>query len=90
MQLETLEVEQNISYEEEPVQILDREVKKLQNKKIPLVKVFLKNHKVDEATWERESSLREQYPYFLVGKKSRRRNSLEGVHSHPKPMDPLI
>ncbi|KAA3461905.1 Transposon Ty3-I Gag-Pol polyprotein [Gossypium australe] len=50
----TLEVEQNISYEEEPVQILDEEV-------------LWQNHKVEEATWERESSMREQYPYFSAG-----------------------
>lgn len=39
----------NPSYEEEPVQILDIEVKKLKNKRIPSVKVLWKNHKVEES-----------------------------------------
>ena len=39
-----------LTYEEEPVEILAREVKELQNKKIPLVKVPWRNHKTKEAT----------------------------------------
>ena len=35
--------------EEEPVEILAREVKEFWNKKIPLVKVLWRNHKTEEA-----------------------------------------
>ncbi|XP_060966863.1 uncharacterized protein LOC133035121 [Cannabis sativa] len=51
-----------MSYEEQPVQILDRKDKVLQNKTIALVKVLWRNSKVEEATWELESDLRAQYP----------------------------
>ncbi|KAA3483519.1 pol protein [Gossypium australe] len=50
VQVEALEVEPNLSYEEEYVCILAREVKELRNKRIPLVKVLWKNHNTKEAT----------------------------------------
>ena len=51
---ETIELRPDLTYEEEPVEILAREVKELRNKKIPLVKVLWRNHKTEEATWESE------------------------------------
>ena len=42
-------------YEVQPEKILDRQEKELRNKKIPLVKVQLKNHSPKEATWELEN-----------------------------------
>ena len=47
---ETIELRPNLTYEEEPVEILAREVKELQNNPIPLVKVLWRNHKTEEAT----------------------------------------
>ena len=54
--LETPEIElrDDLSYEEQPVQISCREEKELRNKIISLVKVLWRNHLVEEATWERE------------------------------------
>ena len=65
--LETLKIElrDDLSYEEQPVQILGREEKELSNKTISLVKVFWKNHIVEEATWEREDQMRSQYPHLF-------------------------
>ena len=37
---ETIELRPDLTYEEEPVEILAREIKELRNKKIPLVKVL--------------------------------------------------
>ena len=59
---ETIEFRPDLTYEEEPVEILAQEVKELWNKKIPLVKVLWRNHKIEEATWEREETMRQQYP----------------------------
>ena len=47
---ETIELRPDLTYEEEPVEILAREVKELRNKKILLVKVLWRNHKTEEAT----------------------------------------
>ena len=49
-----VEIQENLTYEEEPVQILDRRKKVLRNKTIPLVKVLWRSHTVEEATWEHE------------------------------------
>ena len=54
-----------MTYEEKPVQILDREEKVLRNRTIPMVKVLWRNHKVEEATWEIESEMRKNYPYLF-------------------------
>ena len=58
---ETIELRPDLTYEEEPVEILAREVKELQNKKILLVKLLWRNHKTEEATWESEETMRQQY-----------------------------
>ena len=44
---ETIELRPDLTYEEEPVEILAREVKELRNTKIPLVKVLWRNHKTE-------------------------------------------
>ncbi|KAA0037369.1 pol protein [Cucumis melo var. makuwa] len=57
-----LQVSENLSYEEQPVEIVAREVKKLRSREISLVKVLWQNHGVEEATWEKEENMRAQYP----------------------------
>ncbi|XP_052489828.1 uncharacterized protein LOC128042506 [Gossypium raimondii] len=52
-------VRPDLTFEEEPVQILDREVKVLRKKSIPLVKVLWHNHSLEEATWEPEEVMRQ-------------------------------
>ena len=59
---EPVEVQTDLTYEEKPVRILDREEKVLRNKTIPMVKVLWRNHKVEEATWELEDEMRKNYP----------------------------
>ncbi|XP_038999285.1 uncharacterized protein LOC120124778 [Hibiscus syriacus] len=61
-----IEVQSDLSNEEEPVQILAFETKQLRNKMILLVKVLWRNHKVEEDTWEREEDMREQYPHLFA------------------------
>ena len=62
---ETIELRPDLTYEEEPVEILAHEVKELRNKKIPLVKVLWRNHKTEEATWESEETMRQPYPQLF-------------------------
>ena len=49
--IEGLGVKDNLSYEEVPVQIHDRQVKELRNKEVVSVKALWKNHLVKGATW---------------------------------------
>ncbi|KAA3480747.1 Retrotransposable element Tf2 [Gossypium australe] len=61
-----IEIRSDITYEEEPIKILAREVKQLRNKNIALVKVLWQKHGVEEATWEPEEAMREQYPNLFT------------------------
>nr|CAD1824803.1 unnamed protein product [Ananas comosus var. bracteatus] len=60
-----LELRDDLSFEEQPLKILAREVKRLRNRKIPYVKVLWSNHDEHEATWELESALWERYPHLF-------------------------
>ena len=62
---EEVQLSDDLTYEEVPVQILDRQDRVLRNKTVPLVKVLWRNHKVEEATWELESAMRQKYPHLF-------------------------
>ncbi|XP_028063480.1 uncharacterized protein LOC114266757 [Camellia sinensis] len=50
-------LDENMEYEEWPEQIIDRKVKQLRNKSIPMVKEKLKEHYGREATWEKKDEM---------------------------------
>ncbi|PKU66510.1 hypothetical protein MA16_Dca006838 [Dendrobium catenatum] len=56
------DVQENLQYKEEPEKILAHDVQKLRSKQIPMVKVQWKFRMAREATWEKESDMRELYP----------------------------
>ena len=60
-----IEIEKNLSYEERPVRIMDRQEKRLRNKSIPLVKIWWENQSGNAATWEKESDMRLRYPHLF-------------------------
>ena len=60
-----VEIQENLTYEEEPVQILDRREQVLRNKTIPLVKVLWRSHTIEEATLEREEQMKRHYPHLF-------------------------
>ncbi|XP_020426542.1 uncharacterized protein LOC109950819 [Prunus persica] len=60
-----IELQEDLTYVEQPVQILDRKMQVLRSREIPLVKVLCRSHTVEEATWEPEDQMREQYPYLF-------------------------
>ena len=61
----TIELRPDLTYKEELVEILPLEVRELRNKQIPLVKVLWRNHKTEEATWESEEAMQQQYPQLF-------------------------
>ena len=63
--VEGLGVGEDLSYEEIPVEILDRQVKRLRNKEIATAKVLLRNDLVKGATWEAEDDMRSRYPHLF-------------------------
>ncbi|KAL0285619.1 UNVERIFIED_CONTAM: hypothetical protein Sangu_2771300 [Sesamum angustifolium] len=46
-----IEISEGLTYVEEPIEILDRSIKELRNKEIPMVKVRWSHHSPREATW---------------------------------------
>ena len=64
--LEDVSIEDSLTYEEVPVEILDRQVKKLRNKEVASVKVLWRNQKVESATWEAEDDMKKRYPYLFA------------------------
>jgi hypothetical protein len=59
---EPLQLQGDLAYKEVPVKVLDRKVQELRTKSIPLVKVLLRNHEIEEASWELEDEIRNKYP----------------------------
>ncbi|WMV27894.1 hypothetical protein MTR67_021279, partial [Solanum verrucosum] len=57
--------DESLSYEEVPVEILDRQVKRLRNNEIASVKVLWRNHLVESATWEAEVYMKSRYPHLF-------------------------
>ena len=55
----------NITYEEQLVEILDKEIGLFNHKETPMVKVRWEKHNEEEATWELESETYEKYPYLF-------------------------
>jgi hypothetical protein len=60
-----VELREDLTYEERPVQILDRKEQVLRTKRIPVVKVLWRSQTVEEATWEPEEAMRAKYPHLF-------------------------
>ncbi|KAK0580068.1 hypothetical protein LWI29_035912 [Acer saccharum] len=60
-----VQLKEDMTYEEEPIEILDRRDQVLRTKTIPLVKVLWRNHATEEATWEQEDQMHIQYPHLF-------------------------
>ncbi|XP_070054223.1 uncharacterized protein [Nicotiana tomentosiformis] len=63
--VEAIEVNEELTYEEIPIAILDRKVRQLRNKEIASVKVLWQNHYIEEATWEAEEDMKKKYPHLF-------------------------
>ncbi|GKF83268.1 hypothetical protein Tco_0244924, partial [Tanacetum coccineum] len=64
--LDGLHFDDKIRFVEEPVEIMDREVKRLKRSRIPLVKVRWNSKRGPEFTWEREDQFRKKYPHLFT------------------------
>ncbi|XP_016649757.1 PREDICTED: uncharacterized protein LOC103331925 [Prunus mume] len=60
-----IELQEDLTYVEQPVQILVWDMQVLRSREIPLVKVLWRSHNIKEATWEPEDQMRKQYPYLF-------------------------
>ncbi|GKB28839.1 hypothetical protein Tco_0868240 [Tanacetum coccineum] len=64
--LDEIKVDKTLCFVEEPIEIMDREVKSLKRSRIFLVKVHWNSKRGPEFTWEREDHMKSKYPQLFV------------------------
>nr|ABF95974.1 retrotransposon protein, putative, Ty3-gypsy subclass [Oryza sativa Japonica Group] len=74
-----IELQEDLTYVEKPVRILEVSERKTRNRVIRFCKVQWSNHSEEEATWEREDELKSAHPHlFSSSSESRGRDSVKG------------
>ncbi|GKA74305.1 putative reverse transcriptase domain-containing protein [Tanacetum coccineum] len=63
--MKELRLDDKLNFVEEPVEIMDQEVKQLKQSRIPIVKVRWNSKKGPEFTWEHEDQIRAKYPHLF-------------------------
>ncbi|GKA59063.1 hypothetical protein Tco_0758376 [Tanacetum coccineum] len=64
--LEEIKIDNGLRFFEEPVEVMDRGVKKLKQSKIPIVKIRWNSLRGPEFIWEREDEMKRKYPQLFV------------------------
>ncbi|GJT98169.1 putative reverse transcriptase domain-containing protein [Tanacetum coccineum] len=64
--LDGLHFDEKLLFVEEPVEIMDHEVKRLKRSRIPIIKVRWNSRRGLEFTWEREDQFRKKYPHLFT------------------------
>ncbi|GJZ07452.1 putative reverse transcriptase domain-containing protein [Tanacetum coccineum] len=64
--LNEIKIDKTLRFVEEPVEIMDREVKSLKRSRIQLVKVRWNSKRGPEFTWEREDYMKSKYPRLFI------------------------
>ncbi|GJS96393.1 hypothetical protein Tco_0803361 [Tanacetum coccineum] len=63
--MKELQLDDKLNFVEEPVEIMDREVKQLRQSRIPIVKIRWNSKRGPEFTWEREDEIHAKYPHLF-------------------------
>nr|GEZ25966.1 putative reverse transcriptase domain-containing protein [Tanacetum cinerariifolium] len=64
--VDEIQVDDKLKFIEEPVEIMDREVKRLKQSRISIVKVHRNSRRGPEFTWEREDQMQKKYPHLFL------------------------
>ncbi|GJX50365.1 hypothetical protein Tco_0277210 [Tanacetum coccineum] len=64
--IDEIKIDKTLHFVEEPVEIMDREVKTLKHSKIPIVKVRWNSKRGPEFTWEREDHMKARFGETLL------------------------
>nr|GFB12391.1 putative reverse transcriptase domain-containing protein [Tanacetum cinerariifolium] len=64
--LEELHVDDKLRFVEEPVEFVDREIKRLKRSRIPIIKVRWNSKRGPEFTWKREDQFKKTYPHLFT------------------------
>jgi hypothetical protein len=63
--MEDLDAKKDLSYQEYPIKILKTSERVTRNKKVKICKVQWSHHTKEEATWDSEEELKEEFPSFF-------------------------
>ena len=63
--LKEVRIDNKLHFVEEPVEIIDRDAKKVKRSHIPIVKVRWNSKRGPEFTWEREDRMKHKYPHLF-------------------------
>ncbi|GKB32473.1 putative reverse transcriptase domain-containing protein [Tanacetum coccineum] len=64
--IKELQLDDKLNFVEEPVEVMDREIKQLKRSRIPIVKVRWNSKRGPKFTWEREDEIRAKYPHLFL------------------------
>ncbi|GJR55551.1 putative reverse transcriptase domain-containing protein [Tanacetum coccineum] len=64
--LDEVHIDEKLNFIEEPVEIMDREVKCLKQSRIPILKVYWNSRRGPEYTWECEDQMQKKYPHLFA------------------------
>nr|GEZ56272.1 putative reverse transcriptase domain-containing protein [Tanacetum cinerariifolium] len=84
--LEEIKVDENLRFVEEPIEIVERDVKKLKRQRISLVKVRWNSRQGAEYTWEQEDQFKTKYPHLFASTSP----ALDGHSTPPDERDTAI
>ncbi|GJS10828.1 putative reverse transcriptase domain-containing protein [Tanacetum coccineum] len=79
--LDEVQLDNKLHFIEEPVEIMDREVKRLKQSRIPIIKVRWNSRRGPEFTWEREDFFRSKYPHLFARRRVTRQDKRRDVAS---------
>ncbi|GJT37304.1 putative reverse transcriptase domain-containing protein [Tanacetum coccineum] len=68
--LDEIHVDDKLNFIEELIEIMDREVKRLKQSRIPIVKVHWNSKRGPEYIWEREDQMQKKYPHLFANPES--------------------
>nr|GEV16908.1 putative reverse transcriptase domain-containing protein [Tanacetum cinerariifolium] len=71
--MDEIQLDDKLHMIEEPVEVVDREVKRLKQSQIPIVKVRWNSQRGQEFTWEREDQIIKKYPHLFISKDEARK-----------------
>nr|GEV36058.1 hypothetical protein [Tanacetum cinerariifolium] len=59
-------IDDKLHFVEEPLEIMDREIKQLKRSRIPIIKVRWNSKRGPEFTWERDDQFKQKYPHLFT------------------------
>nr|GEV02050.1 hypothetical protein [Tanacetum cinerariifolium] len=71
--VDEIQLDDKLRMIEEPVEVVDREVKRLRKSRIPIVKVCWNSQRGPKYTWECEEQIKKRYPHLFTSKDEARK-----------------